>query len=463
MNKVKTFLKEHLHAMDHPHVEQDPHLLTAAQNSAPCDFPTEQDLFRYRKQRGVNLGCWFVLERWIADYPFQGAASPGQSDHDVARGPNGRSILEAHWDAWVQEDDWKWIAERGLNAVRIPIGFYHLCGADPLVLKGTDFEDMEDVFRGAWPRITSAITNAYKYGVGVLIDLHAAPGKQNADSHSGTSSNKIAFFESRNLSHTTYILTSLLTHLTEFTTKHNPPLPNIIGIELVNEPNPPGGDHKGLQRWYHNTIQSLRGIDANIPLYIGDAWQTEGYANFIKGSNQQLPHSSPSPIALDHHLYRCFTPSDSRITASQHAQALKDPVSGAASRFSQLASTLTEAGADLVVGEWSAALNPGSLQDVQDESAAKRSFVDAQLWLYDKFCAGWFWWTFKKQWGGDNGWGLRDAVATGVFPDWTGLRDRDRISLGKEERDQRMNQERALALCSSVVLAYAYIYMRAGT
>lgn len=70
-------------------------------------------------------GCWFVLERWIADYPFQGAASPGKSDHDIARGPNGRSILEAHWDAWVREDDWKWIAERGLNAVRIPVRRVH--------------------------------------------------------------------------------------------------------------------------------------------------------------------------------------------------------------------------------------------------------------------------------------------------------------------------------------------------
>lgn len=62
-----------------------------------------------------------MLERWIADSPYRCTAQPGQSDLDVAKGSNAREILENHWDHWITEDDWSWISQRGLNAVRIPV------------------------------------------------------------------------------------------------------------------------------------------------------------------------------------------------------------------------------------------------------------------------------------------------------------------------------------------------------
>jgi len=79
------------------------------------------DIPRYRKQRGVNLGSWFVLERWICPQAFQGAASPGQSDFDVARGSGAKGVLEAHWDRWITDEDWRWIKARGFNCVRLPV------------------------------------------------------------------------------------------------------------------------------------------------------------------------------------------------------------------------------------------------------------------------------------------------------------------------------------------------------
>ena len=106
---------------------------------------TEETVYRYRKQRGVNLGgylrfserhqepkrhpyrgstgSWFVLERWITDEPFRFAHEPGQSDLDVARGSRARETLEAHWDSWITEDDWAWLAQHGINSVRIPARF----------------------------------------------------------------------------------------------------------------------------------------------------------------------------------------------------------------------------------------------------------------------------------------------------------------------------------------------------
>ena len=78
----------------------------------------------YPNQR-VFSGSWFVLERWIADSPFQHAFQPAQSDLDIARGINAKHILERHWDTWMTEEDWVWISERGINTVRIPVsGFF---------------------------------------------------------------------------------------------------------------------------------------------------------------------------------------------------------------------------------------------------------------------------------------------------------------------------------------------------
>lgn len=160
--------------------------------TGPSPQPPNPSLIpRYRKQRGVNLGSWFVLEGWMAPPAvFREAVKPKQSDLDVAKGGNAKRILEEHWDSWITDDDWKWMKEHGYNSVRIPvslriqvslrkhrthvsaddqIGFYHLCGAIPDVLKKTPFEQYHTIFEGAWPRIQAAIQKAGQYGIGVFI------------------------------------------------------------------------------------------------------------------------------------------------------------------------------------------------------------------------------------------------------------------------------------------------------
>ncbi|CCM05837.1 uncharacterized protein FIBRA_08073 [Fibroporia radiculosa] len=410
MDKISRFLKSHLNHQSSAYTSGAHTPMPAIPTNTP--FPTSTDLYRHRKQRGVNLGSWFVLERWIAESPFRSAASPAQSDLDVARGADAKAVLEHHWDTWISESDWAWIVERGINTVRIPIGYYHLCGADSSVLQGTDFADLGHVFAGAWTRITNAIATANRYGLGVLIDLHAAPGKQNADSHSGTSLDPTFFANPHNMRHTTHILSVLLLHLTAFTHSQNPPLPNLVGIELLNEPQPQSRHH-ALQRWYVDTFRAMRTIDPAIPLYIGDVWMTDQYTDFLSGAAVDF-------VVLDHHLYRCFTPEDSSTPVTEHARALTDPNAWAPQMFARVSQKLQGAGCGLVVGEWSGGLNPGSLHGV-DEDQGRRDYLHAQLQLYDRWCAGWFFWTYKKE-SGDKGWSFRDAVGAGVFPAWVGMR-----------------------------------------
>jgi aryl-phospho-beta-D-glucosidase BglC (GH1 family) len=116
-----------------------------------------RDVYRYRKQRGVNLGeyrfaffcsdgtesfsrlmvgdyrfarSWpfrsftaslrFVLEKWITPYPFRNAGS-GESDLQIAAGADARKVFEEHWASWIQDSDWQWIVQHGYNTVRIPV------------------------------------------------------------------------------------------------------------------------------------------------------------------------------------------------------------------------------------------------------------------------------------------------------------------------------------------------------
>jgi len=265
--------------------------------------------------------------------------------------------------------------------------------------------------------------------------LHAAPGKQvrirsprfqlkiltrghskihqNRDSHSGTSDPNPRFLEkSFNKRHTIHVLSVVLTHIADFINSFNPPLPNFVGIEILNEP-APGHHSVELKQWYSDAIRSLRTIDPQVPIVIGDCWQTDDYTGYLchEADSLRYPH-----IVLDHHLYRCFTQEDIAVLAYDHAGQLWD-LNGATRRsFSNATDKLESVGCDMIVGEWSGALNPKSLDPLPNKDHAQSQFIQAQLDLYERYCAGSFFWTYKKQWEGDKGWSFRDAVRGGVFP-----------------------------------------------
>ncbi|KAG6369179.1 glycoside hydrolase superfamily [Boletus reticuloceps] len=296
----------------------------------------------------------------------------------------------------------------------LQIGYYHLCGLDRSLLSGTDFHGLDNVFEGAWIRLVRAVETAQFHGIGVLLDLHSAPGKQNQDSHSGTSSSQVLFANRSNLELTIRVLRTLLSAVRSLRSEHDPPISNVIGIELLNEPKP--SSHSTLKDWYGKAIKQLRTIDPGIPIYISDCWMSDDYAHFVKS----LPEST-APVCLDHHLYRCFTSEDISTPAAQHSTSLMDPNAPMPQTFARVAGILEDAGGALVVGEWSGALNPGSLQGPIDEREERARYVAAQLALFEQHCAGWFFWTYKKQYRGDQGWSFRDAVEAGVFPDRVGV------------------------------------------
>ena len=151
-------------------------------------------------------------------------------------------------------------------------------------------------------------------------------------------------------------------------------------------------------------------LTALFDRYIHDAWDAQWYS--------QYPSKHPDEfLVIDHHLYRCFTAEDRGLSGDQHAQVLSQQFKHTFETWSK------NSGRSLIVGEFSAALNPDSFPhgcNDTEKDRQRREFLRAQLALYEEYCAGWYFWTLKKGNGWDAGWSAKDACTAEILPGWVG-------------------------------------------
>ncbi|KAG9124876.1 Glucan 1,3-beta-glucosidase 3 [Ceratobasidium sp. 392] len=356
---------------------------------APYDEETAR-VYRYRKQLSVNLGSWFVQENWMKPSLVECASGAKSSELDIATGwdnpRSARSVLERHWDTWIKEADFAWLEERGINTVRLPIGYWSL---GPQYCLGTPFEEVAKVYEQSWPRVLRAIEWAANHNIGVLVDLHGAVGSQNGQSHSGTSDGQMNLFDDdENIKKTTDVLVYL--------TKQLLPISNVVGIQILNEPR----NVASLPDFYGRTIDMLRKISpeaAKFPFYIHDGFNLERFAKFVEGRKDF--------VVQDHHSYFVFTPSDSSTPAKEHTSNINNGIRSA------LASASKKARHNLVVDEWSCALTPQSLSPEKKQLSARKSFCTSQANVYMQETAGWSFWSYKTEnCDSEDGWCFRKAV-----------------------------------------------------
>ncbi|CAO1633075.1 unnamed protein product [Parajaminaea phylloscopi] len=353
----------------------------------------KSNMMRYRQQISANLGAWFVQEGWMQSSFMSCARGDRSSEHALLSGfgtsANGlksaQYYLEQHWDTWITEDDFKFLASKGFNTVRIPIGYWSV--GPYFAKKNSDFAPYANVYQNSWKYVARAIRWAAKYDLGVLLDLHGAYGSQNGNDHSGISGS-VNFFTSENRQLTADLLKWLANEVA--------PVTNIVGLQVLNEPQ----NRNVLWTWYSSTMDDIRTINnftSTLPLYFHDAF------NMPKGSD--FVSKRKDFVVQDNHSYFVYTSADTSMSAQAHTSQIQGQL---LSKFQQNSNLARR---NMIVGEWSCALAPSSLSGVSDKTAATRKYCMAQQDTYANATAGYHYWSYKMENCDSNaGWCLKAAL-----------------------------------------------------
>lgn len=128
----------------------------------------ERDL----KVKGVNLGNWLVLEKWMSPAMFAGVEA--EDEYWLAKDlPEDvyRERIVRHRMEYITERDFMAIAKMGFDTVRIPVPYFILGDRAPFI--------------GCIENLDMAFDWAEKWNIRILIDLHTVPGSQNGFDNGG--------------------------------------------------------------------------------------------------------------------------------------------------------------------------------------------------------------------------------------------------------------------------------------
>jgi glucan 1,3-beta-glucosidase len=131
--------------------------------SAPA--PTTNPIY------GVNLGGWLVLEKWMTPSVFAGTDALDEFSLCSYGDDTVLSKILNHRETFISLQDFEWLRDHGITAVRLPIG-YGLFGDEPPYLETVQYVDKAF----AWAEATD---------IKILLDIHTAPGSQNGWQESG--------------------------------------------------------------------------------------------------------------------------------------------------------------------------------------------------------------------------------------------------------------------------------------
>ncbi|KAJ1591236.1 hypothetical protein NDA11_007423 [Ustilago hordei] len=302
----------------------------------------------------------FVQEGWMEGGFMSCATGTKQAEFDILDGfgtskdglMSARAYMEQRWDTWITEDDFRNLAAMGINTVRIPIGYW---SAGPYFTHYSPFDQYKSVYEFSWRYIARAINWAAKYDIGVIVDLHGAYGSQNGQAHSGLNDGNIQWYNTWNQDLTTELLVWIAKETSDIT--------NVVGIQLLNEPQ----NRDSYWKWLPTAMDAMRAASPyakTIPLYFHDAFVLEKGVAFVSKRKDF--------VISDHHAYYVYTPSDQALSAQGHISKLDSSISN---QFEQQSSIARR---NLIVGEWSCDLAWSSIQDSKSPVQDQTEFCQTQ-------------------------------------------------------------------------------------
>ncbi|MDI1230819.1 MAG: glycoside hydrolase family 5 protein [Methylobacter sp.] len=358
-----------------------------------------------KKVRGVNLGGWLVLEKWMTPSVFEGLDAVDETSYCVELGVKAEQALKKHWDSFITREDFVWLANVGINAVRIPLGHW-IFGPD-YPYHANYGEVTHPFVSGGIAVLDRAFDWAEELGLLIVLDLHAAPGCQNGFDNGGIKDVCEWHTKPEYIEHSLSVLERLAERY-----HHRPAL---HAIEVLNEPRW-DIDTELLKKYntdaYHRIRKYCRAEDVAVVYH-------DGFRSFREYTGF-LAEPEFSNVVLDIHRYQCFVREDIDTDIYGHMQK-------ACIEWKNEADDIINEFGWTYVGEWSLGLDlkmvslwaegpfNHALQEMDDfqMDVAYRGYAAAQLATFEKYL-GWFFWSYKTETAA--AWSFRDCVDKGWFP-----------------------------------------------
>lgn len=328
------------------------------------------------KYKGVNLGGWLVLERWMTPSLFDGLRAKDEFGFMEELGAGAAARLERHRDNFITEEDIEWIAAHGLNAVRLPTPHWAFADTAPFVKCDTYIDWLMGM--------------AAKHGIKVLLDVHTAPGSQNGWPHSGREG-EIAWHKDKgNIAATIEFIREVAARYAQH--------PAILGIELLNEPHP-SIPQDILLDFYRQGIDTVRRVAPDMTVVVSDAFRPDKWHKTFLADEPD--------VWLDMHLYRAFDEADKKLPVHKHIRKVQTD-------WQKLIHKVQKR-LPVAVGEWSLGLDKRAFRGLDDFGRDKglQAYGSAQRAVFEQ-SQGWFFWSYKTE--DMAGWSYRTAHARG----WVG-------------------------------------------
>ncbi|KAK6130701.1 hypothetical protein DH2020_035555 [Rehmannia glutinosa] len=303
-----------------------------------------------------------------------------QGEYQVTNGYGPRlapKVMKEHWNTFIVEKDFIFIKKVGLNAVRIPVGWW--IAHDPSPPK--------PFVGGSLQALDNAFSWAEKYGIKIIVDLHCAPGSQNGWEHSGSRDSSqewgqtddniqqtvqvIDFLAARSIHPACLVLTVLLS-------SGYAKSPSLFAVALINEPLAPGVSVQNLTKYYKAGYDAVRKHSPTAYVVLANRLGPSEPRELFRLANGM------TRSVIDVHFYSLFSDIYKGLTVQQNIEYIYN------NRTAHLRELTTSNGPLILVGEWVAELllKNATKQDIQ-------RYGKAQLQVYGHATFGWAYWCLE--------------------------------------------------------------------
>lgn len=321
--------------------------------------------------RGVNLGGWLLIERWMTPSLFSGTSAV--DEYTFMQTPSASEKIEQHRQEFITEEDFRWLKDHHVNAIRLPVGYWVL--------------DSDEPFTGAKNHLDWAMSMADRYQLKVLIDVHGLPGSQNGRDHSGRIG-RSGWYGHRHFRDDS--IKRVMKIAKRYANRQS-----LWGIQVINEPR--GGLlHWRLRRYYQQVYEGLSQVlQPEIAVVFSDAFTPRLMSGAIR------VHTNP--VVMDVHSYHM-------ATALARFRSV-EWFFGKLQRRRKMLKRMSRR-QPIIIGEWSGVLRHQSLKGMTKERRHELfiSYVALQQEVYGDV-AGHFYWNYKTE--GEGQWNFRAQVEVG--------------------------------------------------